>query len=140
MPRNTPLTKVTATRGHGAKVVLHGNNYDETFEAALKQSETSGATFLHAFDDEDVIAGQGTIGLEMLRQNPQLEVLVVPVGGGGLIGGVACAAKSKNPEIEVIGVQTAPTPLHAGSSRPQRTGERPGRVDAGRRNRRAKSR
>jgi threonine dehydratase len=110
MPRNTPLTKVTATRGHGAKVVLHGNNYDETFEAALKQSETTGATFLHAFDDEDVIAGQGTIGLEMLRVHPSLEVLVVPVGGGGLVGGIACAAKSINPRIEIIGVQTARLP------------------------------
>jgi threonine dehydratase len=110
MPRTTPLTKVTATRGYGAEIVLHGANYDETYEAALHASEENGATFLHAFDDEDVIAGQGTIGLEMLQQQPDLHVIVVPVGGGGLIGGLACAVKSKRPEIEVIGVQTTKLP------------------------------
>jgi threonine dehydratase len=110
MPRHTPLTKVTATRRYGAQVVSHGNDYDETYEAALARSQVSGATFVHAFDDEEVIAGQGTVGLEMLRQNPALEVIVVPVGGGGLIGGVGCAAKSIKPEIEVIGVQTLRLP------------------------------
>jgi threonine dehydratase len=110
MPRHTPLTKVTATRGYGAQVVLHGNNYDETYEAALQRSKESGATFVHAFDDEEVIAGQGTIGLEMLRQNPALDVIVAPVGGGGLIGGLGCAAKSRKPEIELVGVQTARLP------------------------------
>ena len=110
MPRHTPLTKVTATRGYGALVVLHGNNYDETYEAALERSRVSGATFVHAFDDDEVIAGQGTIGLEMLQQDPGLDVIVVPVGGGGLIGGVGCTVKSVKPEVEVIGVQTARLP------------------------------
>lgn len=110
MPRTTPLTKVTATRGYGAEIVLHGANYDETYEAALHASVEKSATFLHAFDDEDVIAGQGTVGIEMLQQSPSLDVIVVPVGGGGLIGGLACAVKSKRPEIEVIGVQTTRLP------------------------------
>ncbi|HSM78356.1 MAG TPA: pyridoxal-phosphate dependent enzyme, partial [Bryobacteraceae bacterium] len=88
MPRHTPLIKTTATRSYGAEVVLHGENYDEAYAAARQRSEESGATFVHAFDDEAVIAGQGTIGLEMLRQNPSLEAIVVPVGGGGLVSGL----------------------------------------------------
>lgn len=107
MPRTTPLTKVTATRRYGAEVVLFGGNYDEAYDAALQAAGEKQATFLHAFDDEAIIAGQGTLGLEMLRQDAAIEAIMVPVGGGGLIGGLACAVKSKRPEIEVIGVQTA---------------------------------
>lgn len=110
MPRSTPLIKMTATRGYGANVVLHGANYDETFEAALEESVKRQATFLHAFNDEKVIAGQGTIGLEMLAQNAGLDAVVVPIGGGGLIGGIGCAVKSLHPNVQVIGVQTARLP------------------------------
>jgi threonine dehydratase len=110
MPRYTPLIKLTATRVYGAEVVLHGNSYDEAYEGAVERSLQSGAMFLHAFDDEEVIAGQGTIGLEMIAQNPDLEVIVVPVGGGGLIGGIGCAVKARNPNVEVIGIQTARLP------------------------------
>lgn len=110
MPCRTPLIKVTATRSFGAHTVLHGTNYDEACTAAREHAAQRNATFLHAFDDEAVIAGQGTLGLEMVRQNPDLEVIVAPVGGGGLIGGLACAVKSTNPDIEVVGVQTARIP------------------------------
>ena len=110
MPRHTPLIKTTAARSYGAVVVLHGHDYDETYEGALGRAAENGATLLHAFDDEEVMAGQGTIGLEMLRQNPALEGIVVPLGGGGLAAGVACAVKARNPHVEVIGVQTARLP------------------------------
>jgi len=110
MPLYTPLIKVTATRGYGADVVLEGENYDETYHAALRHGEQTGLTFVHAFNNEDVIAGQGTIGLEMLRSGVQFDAVVVPVGGGGLIGGIGCAIKSRNPNIRVIGVQTARLP------------------------------
>jgi threonine dehydratase len=110
MPLPTPLIKVSATRGYGADVVLHGANYDEAFAEALRQSEADKITFVHAFDDETVIAGQGTLGLELLEQHPDLEVFVVPIGGGGLIGGLACAVKEKNPKVRVIGVQPSRLP------------------------------
>jgi len=110
MPRSTPLIKVTAARGYGATVVLHGANYDEAYEAAFEQSKERDVTFVHAFDDEEVIAGQGTIALEMLAQNAALDVVVVPIGGGGLIAGIGCAVKALSPNIEVIGVQTARLP------------------------------
>ena len=110
MPLPTPLIKVSATRGYGADVVLHGANYDEAFVEALRQSEADKITFVHAFDDETVIAGQGTLGLELLEQHPDLEVFVVPIGGGGLIGGLACAVKEKNPQARVIGVQPSRLP------------------------------
>lgn len=110
MPLNTPLVKVSQTQKFGARVILHGANYDEAFEEARRLCEAEGLTFVHAFDDEAVIAGQGTIGLEMLQQNPMLDAIVAPIGGGGLIGGVACAVKETNPRIRVIGVQTASLP------------------------------
>src|SRR6202047_2388725 len=91
MPLPTPLLKVSATPGYGADVVLHGANYDEAFAEALRQSEADKITFVHAFDDAAGIAGQGTLGLEVLEQHPDLEVFVVPIGGGGMIGGLACA-------------------------------------------------
>jgi threonine dehydratase len=110
MPLATPLVKVSATAGYGADVVLHGRNYDEAYEESMRICEAEGLTYLHPFDDDAVIAGQGTIGLEMLAQNPALDVIVAPIGGGGLLGGLACAVKEINPRIEIIGVQTARLP------------------------------
>ncbi len=110
MPSVTPLVKVTATQSYGAEVVLNGANYDEACQHALTLAAERGLTFLHPFDDMEVIAGQGTIGLELLEQCPQLEAVVVPVGGGGLIAGVACAIKELHPKVKVIGVQTARLP------------------------------
>ena len=86
MPLATPLVKVSATAGYGAEVILHGRNYDEAYEESRRICEADGLTYLHPFDDDAVIAGQGTIGLEMLAQNPALDVIVAPVGGGGLLG------------------------------------------------------
>lgn len=110
MPLMTPLVKTSATREFGAEVILHGANYDEACEEALRRAGSEGATFLHPFDDPAVIDGQGTIGLELLEQVPGLEAVVVPIGGGGLIAGVACAMKETNPRIRVIGVQTERLP------------------------------
>jgi threonine dehydratase len=110
MPLPTPLIKVSATRGYGADVVLHGSNYDEAYEEALRLSAQDHLTFVHAFDDDAVIAGQGTLGLELLEQYPDLDAVVVPVGGGGLIGGIGCALKETNPRIHVFGVQPARIP------------------------------
>ena len=107
MPLTTPLVKVTATRGYGAEVILVGANYDETCEDAVCRSKKYGLTFIHPFDDEAVIAGQGTLGLEMLEQHGDLDALVIPVGGGGLISGIACAVKEINPKIQIIGVQAS---------------------------------
>jgi threonine dehydratase len=122
MPIYTPLVKVTATRSWGAKVILYGNNFDEALEEARRKERDEKLVFVHAFDDDAVIAGQGVIGLELLEQIPDLEAVVTPVGGGGLIGGVACALKESKPEsrpaVRVIGVQTTALPsmqaaLHA---------------------------
>ena len=110
MPLPTPLTKVSATRAYGAEVVLHGTNYDEAYEKAVEQSRQDGLTLIHAFDDDVVIAGQGTLGLEILEQHPNIEVIVAPIGGGGLIGGIACAVKETNPAVEVFGVQPSRIP------------------------------
>jgi threonine dehydratase len=110
MPLTTPLVKVTATRNFGAEVVLHGANYDEACEEATRLCEAEGMTFIHPFDDAVVMAGQGTIGIELLEQVEGLEAVVVPIGGGGLIGGIACAVKESKPSVRVIGVQTAKLP------------------------------
>jgi len=110
MPLITPLVKVSSTMNFGAEVVLHGANYDEACAEAGRLAEEEGMTFLHPFDDDAVIAGQGTIGLELLEQIPGLEAVAVPIGGGGLIGGVACAIKESNPHVRVIGVQTERLP------------------------------
>lgn len=110
MPLATPLVKVQATRNFGAEVVLHGANYDEACEEATRRCQAEGMTFIHPFDDPLVMAGQGTIGLELLEQVENLEAVVVPIGGGGLIGGVACAVKESRPDIRVVGVQTARLP------------------------------
>jgi threonine dehydratase len=113
MPLTTPLNKIASTRGYGAEVVLHGTNYDEAHEEAQRRCAAGGLTFIHPFDDDAVIAGQGTIGLELIEQNPYLDAVLVPVGGGGLIAGIACAMKETNPKIKVIGVQTARLPSMA---------------------------
>ena len=113
MPLATPLVKVTATRGFGAEVVLHGANYDEAYEEARRICAARNMTFIHPFDDPAVMAGQGTIGLELLEQIEGLEAVVVPIGGGGLIGGIACAIKESNPRIKVVGVQTSRLPSMA---------------------------
>jgi threonine dehydratase len=110
MPRRTPLIKVSNTERFGANVVLHGANYDDAMAEALRLREESGATLVHAFDDPRVIAGQGTIGLELLEQAPELDVVVVPVGGGGLIGGIALALKHQRPEVRVVGVEVESLP------------------------------
>ena len=110
MPLTTPLVKVTATREFGAEVLLHGANYDEAFAEALRLCDQEGLTFIHPFDDPLVMAGQGTIGLELLEQVPELEAVVVPIGGGGLISGVACAIKESRPEVRIVGVQTERLP------------------------------
>jgi len=110
MPEWAPLTKVTAARHHGAEVVLHGDNYDSAYARAREIEIERGLVFVHPFDDPRVIAGQGTLGLELLDQVPDLEAVLVPVGGGGLIGGVALALKHLKPVVQVIGVQTEEMP------------------------------
>ena len=110
MPTYAPLIKVTSARRYGADVILHGANYDEAYERAQTVVAERGAVFVHPFDDPRVIAGQGTLGLELLEQVEGLDAVVVPVGGGGLISGVALAIKSRRPEVRVIGVQSAAVP------------------------------
>jgi threonine dehydratase len=110
MPETTPLAKIRGTRELGAEIVLHGSGYDEAFARAQALQEIHGYTFIHAFDDPDIIAGQGTIGLELLEQAPDMDLVVVPVGGGGLIAGIAAAVKALRPQIRLIGVQSARLP------------------------------
>ena len=110
MPETTPLNKVSRTSGFGAEVLLHGANYDEAYAEAVRLSDETGLCFLHPFDDPAVIAGQGSLGLELLEQIPELDAVVVPIGGGGLISGVACAVKELRPGVRVIGVQTERLP------------------------------
>ncbi len=107
MPRHAPLTKVEATRSFGAEVVLHGETFDDAAAHAQRLAQQHGYTPVHAFDDNLVIAGQGTIGLEMLEALPDLTCLVVPIGGGGLISGIATAVKTLKPGVRIIGVQAA---------------------------------
>ena len=111
MPEGTPFNKVKRTEELGATVVLTGQNLEEATAAALKIAEEQSLTFVHPFDDPLVIAGQGTVGLEMLEDVPDLDILAVPIGGGGLIGGMATIAKEMNPNIEVVGLQTPGLPL-----------------------------
>ena len=110
MPTTTPLIKVNRTKSYGAEVVLYGDVYDEACAKAYELAEKEGYTFIHPFDDEDVIAGQGTIGLELLEQLPEVEAVIIPIGGGGLISGVAYAIKNLNPDIRVYGVQAKGAP------------------------------
>ena len=110
MPTYAPLIKVTSARRYSAEVILHGANYDEAYERAREVEQASGAVFVHPFDDARVVAGQGTLGLELLAQVEDLEAVVVPVGGGGLIAGVALAVKARRPSVRVIGVEAAAMP------------------------------
>jgi len=104
MPEATPLTKVSGVKSYGANVILHGENFDEAYQAAMKFAEENDKEFVHPFADDDVISGQGTIAIEILEKVPDLKQLIVPIGGGGLIAGIAIAAKSINPDIRIIGV------------------------------------
>jgi threonine dehydratase len=105
MPEQAPLVKVMATQGYGARVVLHGSTFDDALAYARELQATTGAIFIHAFDDPDIITGQGTLGLEILSQVPSADVLIVPIGGGGLISGIAIAARTLKPDIIIIGVE-----------------------------------
>lgn len=105
MPIGAPISKVVSTKNYGAEVVLFGDSYDEAYEKALEIQKDTGAVFIHPFDDLAVIAGQGTIGLEIIEELPEVDAIFVPVGGGGLISGVALAVKSINPKVKIIGVE-----------------------------------
>lgn len=110
MPRSTPIAKVSATEGYGANVVLAGSCYDDAYAKACEIMEETGAEFIHPFDDEDVMAGQGTIALEILRDLPFVDMIFVPAGGGGLVSGIAACAKQVNPRVQIIGVQAEGAP------------------------------
>ncbi len=110
LPDNAPLSKIEATKSHGADICLVEGVYDDAYARALELQAEKGYTFIHPFDDVNVIAGQGTIGLELLDQLPNLDAVIVPIGGGGLISGVAFAIKSLNPNIKIYGVQAAGAP------------------------------
>lgn len=110
MPEATPLVKVQATEGHGAHVILHGSGYDDAAERAAQIAEETGAIYVHPFDDYEVMAGQGTIGLELMEQLPELDAVIVPVGGGGLVAGIATVLREKKPQVRVIGVESRTFP------------------------------
>ena len=110
MPEWAPLTKVPSARRQGAEVVLHGDNYDEAYDRAREIEAARRLVFVHPFDDPRVIAGQGTIGLELAAQVPDLDAVLVPVGGGGLATGLRLALKARRPAVEVIGVQADEVP------------------------------
>lgn len=105
MPKTTPLIKVEFTKKYGAEVILYGDVYDDAYQKAKELEAQEGYVFVHPFNDADVLEGQGTIALEILEELPQTEVIVVPIGGGGLISGIACAAKQLKPDIKIIGVE-----------------------------------
>jgi threonine dehydratase len=110
MPERTPLIKVTNTERFGARVILHGRSYDEAMVEALRIQESEGQRLIHPFDDEAVIAGQGTIGLELLEQCPDVEAVIVPLGGGGLVSGIAVAIKAIRPGVRIVGVEAENLP------------------------------
>jgi threonine dehydratase len=114
MPAATPMAKVDATRNYGARAELVGEAFEEALAAALEAAARSGATFIHAFEDPDVIAGQATIGLELAEQLPEFETVVVPVGGGGLASGLALALRAHRPDVRIVGVQAAACAPYAG--------------------------
>ncbi len=116
MPQEAPMAKVEATVNYGAKVELTGEGFDEALAAALAVTEATGATFVHAFEDEAVIAGQGTIALELAEQLPELETMVVPIGGGGLASGIALALRELKPSVRIVGVQAAACAPYTGST------------------------
>ena len=105
MPKSTPLIKVESTKQYGAEVILHGDIYDDAYKKAKELEEKESYVFVHPFNDEDVLDGQGTIALEILEELPETDIILVPIGGGGLISGIACAAKILKPEIKIIGVE-----------------------------------
>ena len=117
MPERTPLIKVANTESYGARVVLHGLGFDDSMEVAMRLREEGDLTLIHPFDDPAVIAGQGTIGLELLEQTPEMDVVVVPIGGGGLISGIALAIKENRPEVRVIGVEAEVIPAAVAARR-----------------------
>ncbi|HJT15817.1 MAG TPA: threonine ammonia-lyase [Thermoanaerobaculia bacterium] len=110
MAENATPSKIAATKGYGAEVVLHGTIWDEANEKAKELVRTEGLTYVHPFDDEQLIAGQGTLGLEIVQDWPEIDAVIVPIGGGGLISGVSMAVKSHNPKIRVIGVESSDGP------------------------------
>jgi threonine dehydratase len=117
MPQDTPVAKVEATQNYGARIELGGEMFDDAHEAARTYADTSGATFVHPFEDVRVIAGQGTIGLELVEQLPDVGTIVVPIGGGGLAAGIATAAKELKPALRIVGVQAAAcAPLAGGDA------------------------
>lgn len=105
VPEMTPGAKVQATRGYGAELVVEGTTYEQSYERALELAESAGSTFVHPFNDDDVIAGQGTVGLELAEQTADIDTVLVPIGGGGLIAGIATALEAHDPTISVVGVQ-----------------------------------
>lgn len=117
LPDGAPISKVEATKSYGAEVCMVNGVYDDAYQKALELKEEKNYTFVHPFDNEDVIAGQGTIGLEILEQMPDVEAVIVPIGGGGLISGVAFAIKNLNPNIKVYGVQASGSPSMRNSIR-----------------------
>jgi threonine dehydratase len=121
MPERAPLPKVEATRGYGAEVILHGACVEDAVEEALRYAARTGSVFIHPFDHIDVVAGQGTLGFEIIEQCPQVKTIVVPVGGGGLAAGIAVAVKSLDPQVKIVGVQAesvAPYPASIASGYP----------------------
>jgi threonine dehydratase len=116
MPLDAPMAKVEATVNYGANVELTGEGFDEALATAIERADEYGATFVHAFEDERVIAGQGTIGLEIAEQLPDLETLVVPIGGGGLASGIALALREVNPRVRIVGVQAAACAPYTGAT------------------------
>lgn len=128
MPEITPPQKVQATRDYGAEVVLIGRNFDEACAAAVVEQQRSGALFVHPFDDELVMAGQGTIALEILEELPDLRNIIIPVGGGGLIAGMAAALREKAPKVRIIGVESSAAPSMSASFAAGKPTEQPVRV------------
>ncbi len=116
MPQDAPMAKVEATKNYGATVELGGEDFDEAMAAAIQAAEDSGATFVHAFEDERVIAGQGTLGLEIADQLPDVETVVVPIGGGGLASGIALALRELRPSVRIVGVQAAACAPYTGAT------------------------
>jgi threonine dehydratase len=110
MPERAPLPKVAATVGYGAEVILHGASVEDALEEALRFAAKTGAVFIHPFDHEDIVAGQGTLGFEIIEQCPQVRTILIPVGGGGLAAGVTVAVNSLDPEVKIVGVQAAAVP------------------------------